>query len=165
MIVTTTIFVWLSNQVSQATAVMTTWICGSGKGSKPLSLPIHNMNTNANPGPSGSVGSPNMLTPSGRSTSAAASSSESPLLTPPNDQDEQKDEDGQLIPPEPDTPIRPARWMERLAESSPTTRSGDPTISLPGKKDWFKVGLVGKISIGLVVMWILNLAWPDAEAA
>ena len=46
MAVTTTIFVWLSNRVEQATTVMTTWICGSGKGSEPPSLPSHNVDAN-----------------------------------------------------------------------------------------------------------------------
>ena len=166
MIVTTTIFVWLSNQVAQATTVMTTWICGSGRGSEPPSLPTHNVNSNPNAsaGTSGSGGSSSMLTPSGRSTSAAASSSESLPLISENDQDELKAENGQRIPFEPDTPIRPLRWVDRLAESSPAG-NGDSATFLSGKKEWLKVGLVGKISIGLVAMWILNLMWPAAEAA
>ena len=36
---TTTMFVWLSNQVGQATTAMSTWICGSGSGSEPSSPP------------------------------------------------------------------------------------------------------------------------------
>ena len=167
LIVTTTIFVWLSNQVAQATTVMTTWICGSGRGSEPPSLPTHNVNSNPNAstGTSGSVGSSSMLTPSGRSTSAAASSSESLPLISEDDQDELKAENGQRIPFEPDTPIRPLRWVDRLAESSSTAGNGDSATFLSDKKEWLKVGLVGKISIGLVVMWILNLMWPAAEAA
>jgi len=166
MIVTTTIFVWLSNQVAQATTVMTTWICGT-KGSEPSSLPTHNVNANASPntGASGNVGSPNLLTPSGRSTAAATSPSESLPLVSDNERDEPKDENGQRVPFEPDTPIRPLRWVDRLAESSPTTRNGDSETVLLGKKEWLRVGLVGKISIGFVVMWILNLMWPTAEAA
>lgn len=167
MIVTTTIFVWLSNQVAQATTVMTTWICGSVKGSEPPSLPTHNTNanTNTNTGASGSGGSPNMLTPSGRSASATASSSESLPLIPQNDQNGSKDENGQRVPFEPDTPIRPLRWVDRLAENPSTTRNGDSATFLASEKEWSKIGLVGKISIGLVVMWILNLMWPTAEAA
>ena len=162
MVVTTTIFVWLSNQVAQATTVMTTWICGSGKGSEPSSLPTHNVNAN-NAGADGSGGgSPNMLTPSGRSTSAVASPSESLPLISSNDQDDQKDEGGQRMQFEPDTPIRPVRWVDRLAEGPSTTRTGGSAMFLSGKKVWPKVGLAGKISIGLVVMWILNLMWPAA---
>ena len=164
MIVTTTIFVWLSNQVAQATTVMTTWICGSGKGSEPPSLPTHNININVNPGSSGSGGGGSSNT-SGRGNSSAMPSPESlPLISPIN-RDEPKDENDQGIPPEPDTPLRPVRWVDRLAESSPTTRNGDSAGLLSGKKEWFKVGLVGKISFGLVVMWVLNLMWPVAEAA
>jgi hypothetical protein len=141
MIVTTTIFVWLSNQVAQATTVMTTWICGSKKGSEPPSLPTHNVNAGA----SGSGGgSSSTLTPSGRSTSAAPSSESLPLISG-NDQDEPKDENGQRIPFEPDTPIRPLRWVDRLAETSPTTRNGDSATFLSGKKEW----LEGKIGIGV----------------
>ena len=167
MIVTTTIFVWLSNQVAQATTVMTSWICGSGKGSSPPSLPTHNVNANANAnaGASGSGGSSSLLTPSGRSTSATASPSESLPLILPNDQDELKDENGQRILFEPDTPIRPVRWVDRLAESSSTTRNGDSSTFLSSKKEWLKLGLVGKLSVGLVVMWILNLMWPATEGS
>ena len=167
MIVTTTIFVWLSNQVAQATTVMTTWICGTKKGSDPSSLPTHNVNASASPnaGTSGTVGSPNLLTPSGRSTAAAASPSESLPLVSDNERDELKDENDQRVQFEPDTPIRPLRWVDRLAESSPTTRNGDSEAFLSDKKEWLKVGLVGKISIGFVIMWILNLMWPTAEAA
>ena len=160
MIVTTTIFVWLSNQVAQATTVITTWICGSGRGSEPPSLPTHNVNANA-----GASGSGGLLTPSGRSTSAAAPSPESLPLISPNGQDEQKDEDGQRILVEPDTPIRPIRWVDRLAESPSITRNGDPAGFLSGKEEWLKVGLVGKLSVGLIVMWVLNLMWPATEAA
>ena len=162
MIVTTTIFIWLSNQVAQATTVMTTWICGSGKGSEPPSLPTHNANANTNPGASGNGGPSNV---SGRGNSSATPSPESlPLISPAN-RDELKDEEDQGIPVEPDTPIRPVRWVDRLAESSPTTRNGDSAAALSGKREWPKVGLAGKISIGLVVMWVLNLMWPVAEAA
>lgn len=166
MVVTTTIFVWLSNQVAQATTVMTAWICGSRKGSEPPSLPTHNANANAgaNIAASGSGGSSTMLTPSGRSTAAATSPSESIPLISDSDQDEPKGENGQRMPPEPDTPIRPVRWVDRLAENSPTIRNSDSTAFLSGK-EWPKVGLVGKLSIGLVVMWILNLMWPTAETA
>ena len=167
MIVTTTIFVWLSNQVAQATTVMTTWICGSGKGSQQPSLPTHNVNANlnANVGASGGGGSSNTPAPSGRTASAAAPSSESLPLISDDHQDESKDENGRRVPFEPDTPTRPPRWVDRLAESSSTTRSSDSAMFLSGKKEWLKVGLVGKISIGLVVMWVLNLMWPTAEAA
>lgn len=164
MIVTTTIFIWLSNQVAQATTVMTTWICGSGKGSGPSSLPTHNANANANPGASGNGGG-GFLNTSGRGNSSATPSPESLPLISPNNREGPKDEEDQEIPVEPDTPIRPVRWVDRLAESSPTTRNGDSTAFLSGKKEWPKVGLVGKISIGLVAMWVLNLMWPAAEAA
>ncbi|KAF9787289.1 Cas1p-domain-containing protein [Thelephora terrestris] len=162
VIVTTTIFVWLSNQVAQATTVFTGWICGSGKGSEPSSLPTHNANANANTSVGG--GSSNMLTPSGR-TSATASPSESlPLITD-NDQDEPKDGSGERIPFEPDTPIRPVRWVDRLAESpATTTRDASSTAFLSRRKEWPEVGLVGRLSLGLVAMWILNLMWPAAES-
>lgn len=162
MIVTTTIFVWLSNQVAQATTVMTSWICGSGKGSEPPSLPTHNVNANANTGSSGSGGSSNMLTPSGRGISAVASSTESLPLISDNGRDESKDE---RMPPEPDTPIRPVRWVDRLAEGSPTTRTNNSATFLSEKREWLEVGLVGRISIGFVVMWVLNLMWPSVETA
>lgn len=166
MIVTTTIFVWLSNQVAQATTVLTGWICGSGKGSEQPSLPIHNANANTNTsgGASGSGGPSNLLTPSGR-TSATASPSESLPLISDNDQDESKDGNGQQMPLEPDTPIRPVRWVDRLAESPATTRNGSSPTFLSRRKEWLEVGLVGRLSIGLVVMWILNLMWSTAEAA
>ena len=59
-VVVTTIFVWLSNRVEQATTVMTTWICGSGKGSEPPSLPSHNVDANDAGAYGNGGGSPNM---------------------------------------------------------------------------------------------------------
>ena len=91
-----------------------------------------------------------------------ASPSESLPLISSNDQDDQKDESGQRMQFEPDTPIRPVRWVDRLAEGPSTTRTGGSGMFLSRKKVWPKVGLAGKISIGLVVMWILNLMWPAA---
>ena len=164
MMVTTTIFVWLSNQVAQAMTVMTTWICGSAKGSEPPSLPTHNANGNTNPGAgaNGGGGSSNV---SGRGISSATLLPESlPLITP-NGRDEPKDENGEEMSPEPDTPLRSVRWVDRLVESPPTTRNSDSAAFLSGKKEWLKVGVVGKISIGLVAMWVLNLMWPAPEAA
>ena len=101
-----------------------------------------------------------MLTPSGRSTSAAASPSESLPLISPNDQDEPKAEGGQRIAFEPDTPIRPLRWVDRLAENPPTKRDSDPVVFLSGKKEWLRIGLVGRI-----IDWIGRDMWPTAEAA
>jgi hypothetical protein len=167
MIVTTTIFVWVSNQVAQATTVMTGWICGSGKASGPPSLPTHNVNpnTNANGGASGSGGSSSLLTPSGRTTSATASPSESIPLISDGDREELKDENGVRVPFEPDTPIRPVRWVDRLAEGSVVTaRNGGSGVGLAGK-GWVRVGLVGRLAIGFGVMWVLNLMWPAVEAA
>ena len=162
MIVTTTIFVWLSNQVAHATTIMTRWICGSGEGSEQQSsLPIHSLNANANLG-AGSSGV------SGRGSSVATPSPESLPLISPNNQDETKDENGQGMPLEPDTPIRPIRWVDRLAENASTTRNGGSgTLLSPGKEEWewLRVGLVGRISIGLVVMWVLNLMWPSVATA
>ena len=164
MIITTTIFVWLSNQVAQATTVLSGRICGSGRGSESASLPTHNAHTNTNGGASGGVGSPNLLTPSGRSTSTIASPSESLPLISDNDQDGQKDGNGQRIPLEPDTPIRPVRWVDRLAEGPGVVRNGGSATISSRREEWMKVGLVGRLSIGLVVMWVLNLMWSSAEA-
>ena len=162
MIITTTIFVWLSNQVAQATTVFANWICGPRKGSD-QSLPTHNVNQNANGGGSGSGGSSNTLPTSGRSTSTTASPSESLPLISDSDQDGLKDGNSLRVPFEPDTPLRPVRWVDRLAESSATTaRNGNSATFLSGK-EWLKVGLVGKLSIGLVVMWILNMMWPASD--
>ena len=165
MIITTTIFVWLSNQVAEATTVLTSWICGSGKSSDSTSLPTHNVNGSASGGASGSGGPSNILIPSGRSTSAAPSPSESRPLILENNLGEPKDGDDERIPLEPDTPIRPVRWVDRLAES-PTVmpRSSSSATFFSGRKEWLKVGLVGKLSIWLVVMWILNLMWPGPDA-
>lgn len=91
MSVTTTIFVWLIF-VEPGHAGYDDHECGSGKGSEPPPLPTHT--TNAKAGASGNIGSPNMLTPPVRSTSAAASSSKSLAQISGDDQGELESGDG-----------------------------------------------------------------------
>ena len=76
-----------------------------------------------------------------------------------------KDHEGNVIPPEPDTPIRPARrWVDRLAEGSPLPSPG-PSRGFGvwyGDIEW-RPGMKSRIVIGLVAMWLLNVLWVYPE--
>jgi len=136
MMVTTTIFIYLSHQVAQATTVITAWICGSSKGSS--DLPVHGA---AN----GSA-----------STSTAAQGERGPETIPLVSQDgNRKEEDRSQLPIEPDTPARPHRWVDRLAE-------GSSSMPLEAAKDRWRPGIVAKVLIAVGVMWVLNMAWPTS---
>ena len=76
----------------------------------------------------------------------------------PQDDEPRKDREGNSLPAEPDTPARPRRWIDRLAEGS----SPQPS---PGFRVWYgdsewQPGLKTKLLIGVGVMWLLNLMWP-----
>jgi len=93
-----------------------------------------------------------MSTPSG-GTSATASPSESLPLISDNDQEKPKGGSGERIPLELDTLIRPVQWVDRLPESpATTTRDGSSTAFLSRRKEWPEVGLMGRLSLGLVAM-------------
>ncbi|KDQ63480.1 hypothetical protein JAAARDRAFT_29500 [Jaapia argillacea MUCL 33604] len=138
MILTTIVFIYVSHRVAQATGDITAWICGTTKKSLP---------TIADPPP----------TSAGRSSGSAV---ETIPLTSSSDGHVRKDNDDNVLPPEPETPIRPVRrWADRLAEGSspPSTRGFRLWY---GEKEWTP-GVKAKVAIGLGVMWFLNVIWPS----
>jgi N-acetylneuraminate 9-O-acetyltransferase len=133
-ILTTIVFIYISDQVAQATAVITSQICESNKISG--TLPIHSAGQEA----AGAIGRQGDRRSEAMPMVAHGSMG--------------KDGDGSSLHAEPDTPTRPPRrWVDRLAEgpSSETSR---------GEKKVWNLSVVGKVAMGLVVMWLLNLLWP-----
>lgn len=133
-VISTIIFIYISDHVSRATGELTTWICGS----KETSLPTSTHNTSRHVGPSGS-------------------STNSVLLT----TDVHKD--GERLPVEPDTPIRPARrWVDRLAEGASQQRSPGYKV-LYGESSW-RPGVRTRLAVWMGMMWLANTLWtvPDS---
>ncbi|EMD41970.1 hypothetical protein CERSUDRAFT_41933 [Gelatoporia subvermispora B] len=140
-VITTVMFIYVSHRVAQATGDITNWICGS---SKPPSLPTTNQQSSSTAGR--------------RSSPAAAQEEDQEIifLAPPDDGPVPKDSNGNPLPMEPDTPIRPQRrWVDRLAEASPSS---------PGFRVWYgetewQPGLKTKLAIALALMWLVNIMW------
>lgn len=141
MAITSVMFIYLSHHVAKATGDLTRWICGDQPAA---SLPLP---ANA-PSPDDAV---SHNEPEGQEIIFEASES---LELPPR-----KDHEGNVLPPEPDTPVRaPRRWVDRLAEGS---RSPRPSASIRlwyGEKPWY-AGLKARLLMILGVMWLLNIFW------
>ncbi|PPQ92666.1 hypothetical protein CVT25_013973 [Psilocybe cyanescens] len=71
-----------------------------------------------------------------------------------------KDDSGNPLPIEPDTPIRPGRWVDRLAEnaSQPASESMIHRVFSANTSWTFRLSV--RIFAFLVVLWLLNLVWP-----
>jgi hypothetical protein len=122
-IVTTVMFVYLSDRVACAVTQITNHICGnSSSPARALPLPV------TAPAPIPEEHDVNNI-----------SMHMSPL--PHN----LKDASNPLL--EPDTPVRPRRWVDRLADGTPP------------QKQW-TLGLKTKIFLFLSALWLLNLLWP-----
>ncbi|KAH7910888.1 10 TM acyl transferase domain found in Cas1p-domain-containing protein [Hygrophoropsis aurantiaca] len=136
-IISTIIFVYISDQVARATAALTTWICGGAE----KALPTSTRDT-------GTAGR--------RNTGPSETNSESVPLTAQSGDEAHKDEEGSPYGPEPDTPIRPRRWLDRLAESP---RQPSPGFKVwYGQSDWLP-GVKTKLAVGVIMMWIANAFW------
>ncbi|KAI0788670.1 Cas1p-domain-containing protein [Abortiporus biennis] len=140
MVITTIMFIYVSDRVSDATGQITKWICAI---SSPPTLP-----TSA---------APTATRSSPQSTSEAQ---EIIFLVPQEDgSGERKDNEGNDLPPEPDTPVRSSRrWVDRLAEGSSSASSPSGFRVWYGETEW-NPGVKTKIGIALGVMWLLNLLW------
>lgn len=137
-IITTVMFVYVSDQMAHATANLTTWICGG----VPKVLPL---STLSNTLPSSTSRIEQGTPPHNEAQEIAI-----PLLPSNHKNDEEH------LPQEPDTPVRARRWVDRLAEGP----SSSPQISA----GWlltnsYNIGLRTKLSIGIVGMWLANLMW------
>jgi len=144
-VITTCMFIYVSHRVAQATGDITNWICGEPK---PPSLPTTNQPSSSSNG--------------GRRNSPAPppedEGQEIIFLAPPDDDSAPKDNNGNVLPLEPDTPIRPQRrWVDRLAEGTSQTPPGFRVWY--GETEW-QPGLKTKLAIAIALMWLLNLMWP-----
>ncbi|GBE77781.1 hypothetical protein SCP_0106630 [Sparassis crispa] len=80
----------------------------------------------------------------------------------PQDGEPRKDNDGNVLSPEPDTPSLQGsqrRWVDRLAEGTPAHPTSPGFRVWYGETEW-KPGVKTKIAIGMAVMWLLNMMWP-----
>ncbi|KAG5653580.1 hypothetical protein H0H81_012087 [Sphagnurus paluster] len=141
-IFTTIMFIYVSDQMAHATTTITGWICGKGaKASLPLPTTAPTASNNAS---ASSRRDPEVLT-------SPLNEDAIPLISP-NQKNHERDEP---LPPEPDTPVRPRRWVDRLAEGSE-----EPTRS--GFRVWYGeegYGVKVKLIVWIAVMWAANLLW------
>lgn len=148
---TSFMFVYLCHRVANATGEVTKMVCA-----EPQKLPTVQVNgvPMASVAPSSSSGSQ----ANGGTGANAFSDLESG----------RKDMDGNTLPPEPDTPIRPVsgrRWIDRLADGPPPSAHGNPSARLGGlveKAHWIS-RMEGKTVIFLCCLWILNVLWTYPE--
>ncbi|KAG5647638.1 hypothetical protein DXG03_008991 [Asterophora parasitica] len=139
-IFTTIMFIYLSDQMAHATTAITSWICGS---TAKASLPLPTTVTPAN-----AAGTSRLGPDFARSNEDASVAI--PLISP------KGNTPGEPLPPEPDTPVRSRRWVDRLAEGSSPTRT-------PGFRMWSGenegYGVKTKLIVGVAAMWATNLLW------
>lgn len=135
-VISTIIFIYVSDHVSHVTGELTTWICGS----KETSLPTSTRNISRHVGPSGS-------------------GAESVPLT----SDVRTGKDGDSHPMEPSTPVRPARrWVDRLAEGTSPQRSPSYKVWY-GESGW-RPGVKVRLAVWMGVMWLANSLWTVADS-
>ncbi|EKM61251.1 uncharacterized protein PHACADRAFT_247738 [Phanerochaete carnosa HHB-10118-sp] len=134
LVLTTLMFILVSHYVAIATGELTKWICNE----KPRgALPTTIDNTH-----SSSIAQEIIF-------QAPDEALELPV---------RKDEDGNALPPEPDTPTRPPRrWVDRLADGSPSPSSRGFRLWY-GETEW-RPGVKSKLPIAVAVMWLLNMLW------
>lgn len=139
MVVTTIMFIYVSDHVAHATGELTKWICGNKpKADQALPAPV------------------------GSSTRPEDGTVQEIIFLAPSDSDvgESKDEGDERLP-EPDTPVRPAhRWADRLAEGSSRSRPHMPWIDV----QWVP-GVKTKLLCAVLLMWVLNVLWTYPPTA
>ncbi|KAJ3552255.1 hypothetical protein NM688_g4246 [Phlebia brevispora] len=138
MLVTTIMFIYVSDCVAHATGELTKWICGDKLKTNPtLPMPVA---TTARPAVAEEDGTVQEV-----------------IFLAPADLSETKDENSGQQPLEPDTPVRPVhRWADRLAEG--TSPSG-PRINLIWRGTEWRPGVKTKLLFAMLVMWVLNVLW------
>ncbi|OSX67336.1 hypothetical protein POSPLADRAFT_1072296 [Postia placenta MAD-698-R-SB12] len=143
LILTTVMFIYLSHHVAQATGEITNWVCGS---SKSQTLPTT---------------APDAQSSSGRRAHSVIPMNEPEVIFLASQDDESRKDDGDDLPPMPDTPARPQhRWLDRLAEGTTASQPSSPGFRVwYGETEW-KPGAKTKLIIAMIVMWLLNIMWP-----
>lgn len=152
-VLTSFIFVYLCHRIANATGEVTKIFCA-----EPQQLPT----VQVNGVPLGSVGH---QAPSSRGVAAGDGETGSiPLVPSDVELGQGKNMDGESLPPEPDTPVRPTRsgrWLDRLADGPSPPASPSPSMRLNrlmSKMDWVW-RLEGRVIIILCCLWILNVLW------
>lgn len=130
MVITSIMFIWLSHKVAEATGVLTAWICGTLKKTLPTT----------NPAPTGNPSQPESIPLASDVGSQGLSSGT------------RQGADGSTSGGE-----TPGRWLDRLADG---TSSNQNKSSLGNAMQQYLRGLPGKLAGCLLMLWVLNLAWP-----
>ncbi|KAF8168192.1 O-acetyltransferase [Crassisporium funariophilum] len=138
-IITTIMFIYLCDRVAHATGELTTRICGTGT---PRALPLP-------------VTAPTINVPD-ETPSADSQELTIPLMG------LRKDDAGSPLSLEPDTPVRPRRWVERLAEDSTLPPRGVGLRGWVAKFGWTP-GLKTAIVLSIGLLWVLNVLWVYPE--
>jgi hypothetical protein len=149
-VLTSFVFVYLCHRVANATGEVTKMVCA-----QPQELPTVQVNGVS-------------LASLAPSTSGSQANGGTGSNTSSNLEEGRKGMDGNPLPPEPDTPIRPAsgrRWIDRLADGPSPPAGQSPSMRLSGlvrKTDWISC-IEGKTIIFLCCLWVLNVLWTYPE--
>ncbi|KAH6917482.1 O-acetyltransferase [Coprinopsis sp. MPI-PUGE-AT-0042] len=137
-VLTSIMFLYLSDRMAWATTQITTRICNEGQTQPSLPNPVSTAPRIivSTPGQIGSEYIQEVELPSRASPDLSS-------------------KEGQDVLAEPDTPIRPRRWLDRLAEQP----SSSPSSSKQSALSSVFTDLRGRVLFGLLVMWALNLLW------
>lgn len=133
-VITSIIFIYVSHRVSEATGVITSWICGTPK---KTGLPTNTSPTLA---------------------AASASASTQPLMETDVEESaiplETKECESLHAQDELDALPEPERWVDRMSVRSASILPAGPYI---GK---WNPGVKTKLGIAVALMWITNVLWP-----
>ncbi|KAF6766140.1 O-acetyltransferase [Ephemerocybe angulata] len=149
-VLTSIMFIYLSDRMAWATGEITNRICAKPKAAQ-AALPL--------PNTVAMEARPFLNTRNADNTQEEEEEGQE-LEVPPRSQALRalKDQDGTStpIPFEPDTPIRPRRWIDRLAEVKPASK--------PSEGVWVRIAsffttLKGHLLFASLVMWLLNSSW------
>jgi N-acetylneuraminate 9-O-acetyltransferase len=137
-VLTSIMFLYLSDRMAYATTQITTRICSENQSQPSLPNPVSTA-------PRIPASTPSQIESEHVQEVELPSRANPDLLS--------KEGRGGLV--EPDTPIRPRRWLDRLAEPP----SSSPSAFKPSAFSSFLTDLRGRVLFGLLVMWALNLLW------